>query len=263
MKLTTKTTKEQLIKFIGVNVSAIKKKDKDLYDEIAYADKVMKKDPKKVTRVDLMNMAKSVIKLLGDSAKDPYTVVAETSIKKAPKKDQVVEVEVPKKDTKTEEKPKKKLAKKSTKKTPPKETVKAKDNLLSQKVSVQLAETFPEVLHTADTTYKMARDIKTIDDLVSAYEKDENVILAFYWSQRHLRQYDYFERLMGQPKSFENDLDLVSCIYVSSSVSYFVSSETEAMYMVMPDNFAEYEGVRMSGGIEYQIYRAVEGDTEE
>lgn len=48
MKITTKTTKEQLKSFLGANAKAVKTADKDLFDQIAYADKMAKKDDSKV-----------------------------------------------------------------------------------------------------------------------------------------------------------------------------------------------------------------------
>ena len=65
MKITAKTTKEQLKSFIGANVKAVKKQDKDLYDRIAYADQMAKKDDSKVTRKDLADLAKEVIERNG------------------------------------------------------------------------------------------------------------------------------------------------------------------------------------------------------
>ena len=93
MKITTKTTKEQLKSFLGANAKAVKTADKDLFDQIAYADKMAKKDDSKVTRKDLVDLVKSVISLLGDKCvepalaqeKAPATPQAENSVKKLAK----------------------------------------------------------------------------------------------------------------------------------------------------------------------------------
>ena len=93
MKITTKTTKEQLKSFLGANAKAVKTADKDLFDQIAYADKMAKKDDSKVTRKDLVDLVKSVIALLGDKCvepalaqeKAPATPQAENSVKKLAK----------------------------------------------------------------------------------------------------------------------------------------------------------------------------------
>ena len=89
--------------------------------------------------------------------------------------------------------------------------------------------------------------------------KDEEIVFAYYWTKRHLKQFSYFGGWLGQPKSFDNDLDLATAIYVSDEkkVSYQVSMYTEAIYTILPTDFEETDGVRVAGGIEYQIYRAV------
>src|SRR5574344_1875958 len=90
MKITTKTTKEQLVKALGDNAVAIKKANADLYQQMEYSSKMMKKDPAKVTKADLVAMVKEAIKTLGDAFKEPVltpaTVGAENSIKKTLKK---------------------------------------------------------------------------------------------------------------------------------------------------------------------------------
>ena len=71
MKITTKTTKEQLKSFLGANAMKVKKADKDLFDQIAYASKMAKKDDSKVTRKDLVDLVKSVMSVLGDKCVEP------------------------------------------------------------------------------------------------------------------------------------------------------------------------------------------------
>lgn len=264
MKLTTKTTKEQLKKFLGANVSKVRRKDKDLFDQIAYADKMIKKDERKVTRKDLMDLAKAVIKLLGDKVVDPdaqsnLKVVAETSVKKkvSTPKDEVattVEVEVPKKDTKKKLTSKKKAPKVDKKE----EEVKPLKAIDSEKLS-QLAEMFPKTVTVGDSKYKLAEDIKTMEDLYNALNNEEEIVFAYYWTKRHLRQFPYYGGLLGQPKSFDHDLDLATCIYVSDEqkVAYQVSMYTEALYAIIPSDFKDEDGVRIANGIEFQIYRAV------
>ena len=272
MKITTKTTKEQLKSFLGANVSAVKKQDKDLFDRIAYADKVSKKDESKVTRTDLVALVKDVIKLLGDKCVEPAlaqsTPQAENSVKKLskgakePKKE-----EVSKESAKSESKEKaekvdtKKSAKKSLgkKEEPKKDGVTVLNETQNEKV-VQLAEMFPKTLEIGDTKYELASDIKTMDDLYEALrDNDEEIVFAYYWTKRHLKQFKYFEGLLGQPKSFDNDLDLTSAIFISDekTVCYSVSHYTNAFYTIRPQDLEEEDGVRVAYGIEYQIYRAV------
>ena len=286
MKITTKTTKEQLKSFLGANAKAVKTADKDLFDQIAYADKMAKKDDSKVTRKDLVDLVKSVIALLGDKCvepalaqeKAPATPQAENSVKKLAKgvsKKQETKEETSSKESgesektaeETQEKAKtekvdNKSAKKSLggKKKPAtkKEGVTALEGSENQK-TVQMAKMFPKTLEVGDSKYELAEDIKTLDDLYEALNKDEEIVFAYYWTKRHLKQFPYFGGWLGQPKSFDNDLDLATAIYVSDEkkVSYQVSMYTEAIYTILPTDFEETDGVRVAGGIEYQIYRAV------
>lgn len=282
MRITTKTTKEQLKSFLGANAKAVKTADKDLFDQIAYADKMANKDDSKVTRKDLVDLVKSVIALLGDKCvepalaqeKAPATPQAENSVKKLAKG--VSKKQETKEDTSSEESgesentaeetqgadEKKEAPKKSLggKKKPAtkKEGVTALEGSENQK-TVQMAKAFPQTLTVGDTTYELASDIKNMEDLYNALGKDEEIVFAYYWTKRHLKQFHYFNGLLGQPKSFDNDLDLATAIYVSDEkkVSYQVSMYTEAVYSILPVDFEETDGVRVAGGVEYQIYRAV------
>ena len=282
MKITTKTTKEQLKSFLGANAKAVKTADKDLFDQIAYADKMAKKDDSKVTRKDLVDLVKSVIALLGDKCvepalaqeKAPATPQAENSVKKLAKgvsKKQETKEETSSEESGESEKTaeetqgaeEKKAPKKSLggKKKPAtkKEGVTDLEPTTSSDKAVQLAKMFPKTIEVGDAKYELAEDIKTLEDLYEALNKDEEIVFAYYWTKRHLKQFDYFMGWLGQPKSFDNDLDLATAIYVSDEkkVSYQVSMYTEAVYTILPTDFEEVDGVRVAGGIEFQIYRAV------
>lgn len=277
MKITTKTTKEQLKSFLNANAKLVKEQDKDLFDRIKYAGDMVKKDDSKVTRKDLVDLAVEAKHLLGDKCVDPAekaeetpaTPVAENSVKKLSKgvskkqeieKKDTVEAESDDKEDTEEKVDTKKSAKKSVgkkKEQPKKDGVTALEEASNK--TVQLAKMFPNTLEVGDSKYEMASDIKTIEDLHTALGNDEEIVFAFYWTKRHLRQFPYFSGVLGQPKSFDSDLDLATAIYVSDEhkVSYAVSMYTEALYSVIPVEFEEEDGVRVSNGIEFQIYRAV------
>lgn len=285
MKITTKTTKEQLKSFLGANAKAVKTADKDLFDQIAYADKMAKKDDSKVTRKDLVDLVKSVMTLLGDKCVEPAlaqetpaTPQAENSVKKlakgVSKKQETKKEETSSEESgesektaeetqgadETKEAPKKSLGgkkKPATKKEGV--TVLNTDADTKSEKAVQLAKAFPKTLEVGDSKYELAEDIKTLDDLYEALNKDEEIVFAYYWTKRHLKQFPYFGGWLGQPKSFDNDLDLATAIYVSDEkkVSYQVSMYTEAVYTILPTDFEEEDDIRVAGGIEYQIYRAV------
>lgn len=283
MKITTKTTKEQLKSFLGANAKAVKTADKDLFDQIAYADKMAKKDDSKVTRKDLVDLVKSVIALLGDKCvepalaqeKAPATPQAENSVKKLAKgvsKKQETKEETSSEESGESEKTAEETQGADEKKEAPKKSLGGKKKPATKKEgvtvlntdadsekAVQLAKAFPKTLEVGDSKYELAEDIKTLDDLYEALNKDEEIVFAYYWTKRHLKQFSYFGGWLGQPKSFDNDLDLATAIYVSDEkkVSYQVSMYTEAIYTILPTDFEETDGVRVAGGIEYQIYRAV------
>ena len=267
MKITTKTTKEQLKSFLGANAKAVKEQSKELFDRIVYADKMAKKDDSKVQRKDLVDLAKEVMQLLGDAITVPameLQPIAENQTKKlakgVSKKQEIQKEEVPSEseeqaevDTKSAKK-----SKGSKKVAPKKDAVTVLEGAENQK-TVQMAKMFPPTLEVEDTKYELATDIKTMDDLYNAIANDEEIVFAYYWTKRHLKQFDYFGRFLGQPKSFDNDLDLATAMYVSEEkvVSYQVSRYTEAVYTILPTDFEEEDGIRVSGGIEFQIYRAV------
>ena len=273
MKITSKTTKKELAEILGANAKVVKAQDKNLYDQVAYTSNMMKKDEKKVTRRDLVDLVKDVMKALGDKFVEPALAQetptvqpqAENAVKKltkgVSKKQEMKPAKEPAKEESKEEQgaekaPKKSLGKKSTTKKS-KEGVTDLEPATSSDKAVQLAKMFPKEISVGDDTYELAEDIKTFDDLYDALEKDEDIVFAYYWTKRHLKQFDYFMGWLGQPKSFDNDLDLATAMYVSDEkkVSYQISMYTEAVYTILPTDFEEVDGVRVAGGIEYQIYR--------
>ena len=275
MKITSKTTKQELANVLGANAKVVKEQDKNLYDQMAYTSDMMKKDEKKVTRRDLVDLVKDVMKALGDKFVEPALAQetptpvqpqAENAVKKltkgvSKKQEMKPAKEEPAKDESPEEQgaekaPKKSLGKKSTTKKS-KEGVTDLEPATSSDKAVQLAKMFPKEISVGDDTYELAEDIKTFDDLYDALEKDEDIVFAYYWTKRHLKQFPYFMGWLGQPKSFDNDLDLATAMYVSDEkkVAYQISMYTEAVYTILPTDFEEVDGVRVAGGIEYQIYR--------
>lgn len=274
MKITSKTTKEQLKQFLGANAKAVQAKDKDLFDQMAYADQMDKKDPSKVKRQDLVDLAKSVTKLLGDAVAEATTAgsvlqpVAEASVKKltkgVSKKQEVGKNEKNSTPAKEEKAPAKEEAPKQESKPAAQKPAPKKTGNIQPK-TVDLASAFPKTLDTEDGHFELAEDIKTMEDLHTALGNDEEIVFAYYWTKRHLKQFPYFGDWVGHPTEFKDDLDLCTTIYVSDEhkVSYQISMYTEAIYTILPTDFEVIEGVRTSGGIEYQIYRKVEEAGEE
>ena len=73
MKITGKTTVEQLKNFLNANYKGVESADKALAESIAYAAKQMNKDPKSVKKSDLADLARQTIKLLGDKVVEAVT----------------------------------------------------------------------------------------------------------------------------------------------------------------------------------------------
>lgn len=285
LKITAKTTKEQLMKILGANAKVVKEQDKDLFDRLAYTDKMVKKDANKVTRKDLVDLVKEVATLLGDALINPLTPqatpVAENATKKlkgakkteTPKEEssevgeseeeepQETPAETPKAEAKGAEK---KSAKKSSlgkKKDEPKKdgaTASSTKKTVQNKAFV-LAEVFPETFEIEGNKYEIAKDISNMGQLQDAVNDGEPIVFAMYWTKRHLRQFEYVGDLKA-PKEFPLDLDLATCLFVAedSTVAYAISAYTNVCYMYLPDDIEESDGLRFSKGIEYQIYRMVE-----
>lgn len=279
MKITTKTTKEQLKNFLGANVKAVKEQDKDLFDRIAYADRMVKTDDSKVTRKDLVDLVKEVITVLGDKVLEPALAQeapapaepkAENSVKKLTGKKKAEPKEEPKEEPKTEAQTKEvseQKAEQGDKKAPKKSlnTKKSKDgDTDSSKKTVQtkafvLAEVFPETFELDGQKYELAKDISNMGQLHDALEKDETLVFAMYWTKRHIKQFGYGVDVLKAPKEFPMDLDLATCIYASDEcvVAYAISMYTESCYMYLPNDIEETDGLRYANGVEFQIYRVV------
>lgn len=65
MKLSAKSNKQELATILGANAKAVQKKDKGLFDRMAYASKMFKQDESKVTKKDLLDLVKEVQTALG------------------------------------------------------------------------------------------------------------------------------------------------------------------------------------------------------
>jgi hypothetical protein len=294
MKITAKTTKEQLVKALGVNSKAVKEADKNLYDRMVYTSNAMKKDAKSVTKSDLVELVRDTIKSLGDKfiepalAEEKTETKVETSVetketkteKKAPAKESSLKSKVKSKknkevaeatesevaseqsaeETKEEavKSAKKTGAEKPVKKTQKGEAVEVLEE--SKKQLQQRAKKFPAKIDVQGESYEVAMDITSMDKLYDAVNADEDILLAFYYPKRNIKQFGYFNNILGTPKSFENDLDLASVLYISEEkkVAYAISVYMEAPYTIMPEDFEIVDDVRISGFNEFEIYRKVE-----
>lgn len=262
-KVVNKLTKAQLTTVLNENFKAVKKVSKEIADSIQYTAKAYKEDEKSVTKKDLLDLVKDVMNALGDkfiltdSMGVSAPVLAENSVKPSGKKLSKKSKAEPKTDETTEE------PKESPKKPAKKESAVTPKEAPSEH-SVLLAEVFKDTIESEGedgvSKYAIAHDIQTMEDLMEAFENEETIVFAFYWTERHLKQFDYFSGWVEAPKSFPMDLDLASCIFASDDgvIAYAVSLYTDANYNILPEDLEEVDGIRFCRGMEYQIYRLVE-----
>lgn len=262
MKITTKTTKEEMTKFLGANAEAVKNTNKELFDRLAYAGKMYKKDPEKVTRKDLVDLVKDVVACLTPA---PAPVVAEASLKKPLKKGQKKseskseEVSEPVEETPVEAVPsEEKTAKVDKKKSANKTKAEKKPESSATDLNSKVA--FDESFELDGETYTLAPEIKSMDDLYKALEAEERIVFAFSWTKSDIKKFNYFNGQVPTPKEFPKNLDLATCIYASDAgvVAYAVSQYTEANYCILPSDFEVVDNIRYCAGVEYQIYKITE-----
>lgn len=263
-----KLTKAQLTVVLRENFKAVKKASKEVAERITYASKAYKEDEKSVTKKDLLDLVKETMTVLGDkfilatdSMDVSVPVLAENSVKPSGKKlSSKKSKDAEPKTEETDEEPKEEAPKKPAKKS----AVSQKGKKTKSEKEVILAEQFSEEItvpsEDGEDRYTIAHDIKSMEDLIEAFNNEETIVFAMYWSKRHLKQFSYFNGDFDSPSEFPMDLDLASCIYVSDDgvVAYATSLYTEGCYMFKPDSFEEIDGLRFAGSIEFQIYRLVE-----
>ena len=159
----------------------------------------------------------------------------------------------------TTEESTKKPAKKSGNKrvsTPKQAPVVPLEGADSNPKAIQMAKMFPDTITIGEDAYIVDHSVTKMEDLFALFDKEVEIVLAFYWTKRHLKQFRYFNGWLGQPKSFDNDLDLATVVYVSDKgrVAHAVSMYTEGMYTLLSTDIPEDEGIRYSSGMEFQIY---------
>lgn len=149
----------------------------------------------------------------------------------------------------------------------PKSTPKGKSNkVVHQKV--ELLANFPEeIISTtlADISkLKLRTDIKNISDVVTAFNNEEDIVIATYWTKRHLKQYgssyDPMNINPNKPKEFEHDLDFIEVTYANELVVTGCSLFSYVPNIFLPTDFIQDEesNLRFANGCEFQVYEAIE-----
>lgn len=248
---TAKMNKEQMVQFLDEHFNEVT--DKNLQERITYTANAWKKDHDSVKLSDLGPLVKEVEALLPEEESKPAPANStKKTLKKSSKKEEPeTEETAPKEEKKAPAK--KPVAKKSEKKS-------AVQKSEQKGTNFDLAGMFEETITTEIGTLTKAQDIKTFADLRKALENEEEIYFAIYWTERLLRQFDYVGTIetVKKPKNFPNDLDLVSCIYLSDEdkLAVGISSYTDMPYIIQPKDMTITEdGFRYTSNMEFELYR--------
>lgn len=246
---TTKMNKEQMVQFLDEHFKEV---DENLQSRITYTANAWKKDAKAVTSIDLKDLVKEVMEALKPvenaepAVANSVKKTLKTTKKTAEKAEEKPEEEKPVKEEKAP-------AKKTVGKKTPKSAVE------TEKVGdVEVATRFSDTISTEIGELSKV-NINSIKELREALEQGEEIYFAFFWSKRLLNQFTYSAvETIKTPKSFNNDVDLVSCIYVSDEdvLALGVSSYTDAPYVIQPEELkANEDGIRISNHMEFEVYK--------
>ena len=248
---TAKMNNEQMVQFLDEHFNEVA--DKNLQERITYTANAWKKDHDSVKLSDLRPLVKEVEALLPEEESKPAPANStKKTLKKSSKKEEPkTEETAPKEEKKAPAK--KPVAKKSEKKS-------AVQKSEQKGTNFDLAGMFEETITTEIGTLTKAQDIKTFADLRKALENEEEIYFAIYWTERLLRQFDYVGTIetVKKPKNFPNDLDLVSCIYLSDEdkLAVGISSYTDMPYIIQPKDMTITEdGFRYTSNMEFELYR--------
>lgn len=166
----------------------------------------------------------------------------------------------------TQEQPKVENSTKEDKKTLPKKEDKDKNVTVvkHELVNMEMLKTFPQELKskTLGATLKLRLDIKDINDVANAFNNSQDIVLATYWTKRHLKQYASSYDPMGinpnLPTEFENDLDLVEITFANELVVTGCSLYSYVPHTLLPKDFIIHDDdMRYCNGMEFQVYEVV------
>ena len=258
---TAKMNKEQMVQFLDQHFNEVT--DKNLQDRIVYTANAWKKSPDSVKLSDLRPLVKEVEAILPkeESKPAPANSTKKTLRKSSKKEEPVEEKTVPAEEKKApvnKEEKKEAPAKKTAPKKPEKKPAVQKSE--QKGTAFDLADTFADTIQTEIGTLEKAQDIKTFADLRKALANEEEIYFAVYWTPRLLKQFGYSPiDSIKCPKSFANDLDLVSCIYIGDedTIAVGISAYTDAPYNFQPKDLVvdEESGLRYVNSAEFELYR--------
>lgn len=251
----TKVTKTSLVNNLKALAPQVAKVDADLALRI---DKALKN--KKTTGEELEKLLNEAIAL--GNAPAPAAPVVENEVKPAEKSE--------KKKAALKPAEKKKVEKPEPKKE---DSSSVKSLKTTGDTVAPMAILFPDSIETEVDGGKVkfrkakADEFNTIKDIVDAMTSGKSVVFACYWTQRHIKEFNYGNSFrVPQPKSFKDNLDLAqACVeslklkrlwamsVYTDGMYFFDETELEPIEDVNPYTGDKYL-VRVSNGMEYEIY---------
>lgn len=266
-----KITKPQLVERI-LKVRNNIDLEKDVMEFIDYNVKKYEENNRNLTMEDLKDIIAYIEEVTGeDFNKLLLETESEPTVETTTEEDDAVEhiVNLVTPVVKEETEKKKLVPKKEDKVKPqPKEEPKAESKKVLKPVhdTIQMLASFPQTLESTvlKAKLKLRSDLKNAQDVVNAYNNEEDIIIATYWTKRHLKQYagsyDPMNINPNKPKEFEHDLDLIEITYANDLVVTGCSLYSYVPQIFLPKDFTlEEDGMRYANGCEFQIYEIIEG----
>ena len=292
IKITEKTTKMGLINYL----KSVEVADKNLAERVAYALTMFGKDQTKVMKNDLFELVNEVMASITPATPAPVEASLKpkktsgiTKVKKSEEPAEEVEetaeeetetaeaeVEAPAEEVKSE--PKKSGKKSSLKKSDKDSKKKTEVESLPAASNVGVdrlpsAKMFPAVIDHPELGKIVActNAYTTYPEILKALEEEKTLYFACYWTKRQIREYQYAQAKMIDPKVVKNgfplDLDILMAVLPCETMErvFAMSRMTEALFQFEGEDFKPVEDtdprsgekfqIRVSAGMEFEIYR--------
>lgn len=290
IKITEKTTKMGIINYL----KSVEVADKNLAERVAYALKMFGKDQTKVMKSDLFDLAKEVMAIMTPATPAPVeaSLKPKKSLGKSKKAEEPVEEveETAEAEEEAEEAPAeevpaetKKSGKKSSlkkskdsKKTAEVESIPPASNVGADRLPS--AKMFPAEIDHPELGKIVACTgaYTTYAEILKALEEEKTLYFACYWTKRQIREYQYAQAKMIDPKVVKNgfplDLDILMAVLPCETMErvFAMSRMTEALFQFEGEDFKPVEDtdprsgdkfqIRVSAGMEFEIYRPADED---
>ena len=268
-KITEKTTKQAFVKYLK-SIQDDKSLSQNLMERINYTLSQFAKDMTKVSKTDLRELVEEAVKSFTPAPTTPAPVEASLKPKKTPAK------EVPAETKKSGKKSSLKKSDKEPKKKTEVESIPAASNVGSDRLPS--AKMFPAEIDHPELGKIVACTgaYTTYAEILKALEEEKTLYFACYWTKRQIREYQYAENKSINPAVVKNgfplDLDIAMAVIPCETMDrlFAMSRITEAMYRFDGEDFKYIEDtdprsgdkfqIRVSAGMEYEIYRPADED---